>query len=221
MNNAKNTIGWCDYTINPIKGLCKGGCNYCYARKIYKRFKLDERIKLVLSVFDEIAKLKKQSRIFVCSTHDVMGPWIPDDWIEAIINRADMYPQHTFQFLTKYPARYSYFEFPENCWLGVTDTGGNTHPLDAFAEVIKPNIKFISFEPLLKPLVTNIPCDVDWIIIGALTGGGIGCGPDDLMIDEIVGEARNAKIPIYMKDNLKQHYWRELIREFPRGIVNA
>lgn len=26
MNNVKKTIGWCDFTVNPIKGLCKGGC---------------------------------------------------------------------------------------------------------------------------------------------------------------------------------------------------
>ncbi len=37
MNKTK--IPWCDYTINPVKGLCPMACEYCYARKMYKRFK--------------------------------------------------------------------------------------------------------------------------------------------------------------------------------------
>ena len=35
MNNTK--IEWCDYTWNPAWG-CKNLCNYCYARKIARRF---------------------------------------------------------------------------------------------------------------------------------------------------------------------------------------
>lgn len=35
MNKTK--IEWCDYTWNPVTG-CKHGCEYCYARRIAKRF---------------------------------------------------------------------------------------------------------------------------------------------------------------------------------------
>jgi len=32
-----NKIGWCDLTFNPVWG-CLNHCEYCYARKIAKRF---------------------------------------------------------------------------------------------------------------------------------------------------------------------------------------
>ena len=35
MNKTK--IEWCDYTWNPVTG-CKHECEYCYARRIAKRF---------------------------------------------------------------------------------------------------------------------------------------------------------------------------------------
>lgn len=35
MNNTR--IDWCDSTWNPVTG-CKGGCDYCYARRIANRF---------------------------------------------------------------------------------------------------------------------------------------------------------------------------------------
>jgi protein gp37 len=35
MNKSK--IEWCDYTFNPVSG-CLHGCEYCYARRIAKRF---------------------------------------------------------------------------------------------------------------------------------------------------------------------------------------
>lgn len=35
MNKTK--IDWCDSTWNPVTG-CLHGCEYCYARKIAKRF---------------------------------------------------------------------------------------------------------------------------------------------------------------------------------------
>lgn len=34
---AKHKIGWCDVTWNSVWG-CKNHCEYCYARKIAKRF---------------------------------------------------------------------------------------------------------------------------------------------------------------------------------------
>ena len=44
MNKTK--IPWCDYTANPVKGLCPMACSYCYARRLYKRFGWDETVRI-------------------------------------------------------------------------------------------------------------------------------------------------------------------------------
>lgn len=177
---------------------------------------MNPEIRFVPEEIDKAAKLKKPSRIFVCSTHDIMGNWIPDEWIKEIINRVKQYPQHTFQFLTKYPRRYDDWGFPVNCWLGVTDTGGSYFPSDTFADIIKPNIKFISFEPLLEPLKTYIYADTDWIIIGAMTGAGSKkYQPKIEWIEDIILKAKQYNLPIYMKSNLKKVWRGKLIQEFP------
>ncbi len=28
---GKTDIEWCNFSINPVKGLCPVGCSYCYA----------------------------------------------------------------------------------------------------------------------------------------------------------------------------------------------
>lgn len=38
--SGKTKIEWCDATWNPVTG-CRHGCEYCYARKIAKRFSYD------------------------------------------------------------------------------------------------------------------------------------------------------------------------------------
>lgn len=41
---SKTKIPWCDFTINPVKGLCPMACPSCYARRRYKRFKWIEEL---------------------------------------------------------------------------------------------------------------------------------------------------------------------------------
>ncbi len=202
MNKTK--IEWTDYTLNPVVG-CKHGCFYCYAKKMNDRFKwikewddpqwFPERLR-------EPYKLKKPSKIFVCSIADLFGDWIPIRWIEYVIEMAEENPQHTFQFLTKNPKRYSEFEFPQNCWLGITIDG--TEPL---VEQVKKreylltktdNFKFISFEPLLgKVSIVRIK-KVDLVIVGAMTGQG-AVVPEKEWIKSI--KHKN----IFYKNNIKKY----------------
>ena len=152
MNKTK--IEWTNYTWNPCVG-CKHGCSYCYAKRMNDRFKWIENWnepKFYPERLKEPYKVKKPSKIFVGSMCDLFGDWIDKDWIDRIILTARENPQHTFQFLTKNPKRYSKFEFPKNCWLGVTIDGTET-TLEKVMRIehlaTKDNFKFVSFEPLL------------------------------------------------------------------------
>src|SRR5664280_2871172 len=73
MNKSK--IDWCDYTWNPVTG-CLHGCEYCYARRMDKRFG-DGLFNPTFHQkrLDEPVKVKKSAKIFVGSVSDLFGNW--------------------------------------------------------------------------------------------------------------------------------------------------
>jgi len=123
-------------------------------------------------------------------------------------------PQHTFQILTKFPQNIDR-PMPDNVWLGVTITGNKPDDLLRANNLIeaKARIKFISYEPLLGKALQGIPY-LDWIIIGRLTGYGHKWDPKKEWIKDIISSYQT--IPIFLKDNLKEIWGKELIQEFPK-----
>jgi protein gp37 len=88
MNNVAKTIGWSDLSWNPITG-CLGGCSYCYARAMARRFGRTDEERAFLPTFHperlgEPARRKKPARIFVCSTSDLYGVGVDADWTLAV-----------------------------------------------------------------------------------------------------------------------------------------
>ena len=221
----KTRIDWADYSINPVKGICKNNCWYCYAIRMYKRFGWDPEIKFSKKTFKGIEKIKEPSRIFICSTNDLFGSWVEDRWIEFILSIAIVLPQHTFIFLTKFPGRYKDFDFPKNCWLGTTLTGGledilRVNSVLTFLQNKNiDNIKFISFEPCLETddgYEYNLFAMIDWLIIGGLTGyKNYNLAKIHSGLKRIIGIVKGYGVPIFIKDNLN---WPEKIREFPKII---
>lgn len=213
---VRNQDGSQGYTINPVKGLCKNNCWYCYAAKMYKRFGWDKHIRLDLNVFGDIQKLKKPSKIFVGSMHDIFGNWIPHHWISEVIDMVSRgeFQKHIFIFLTKFSKRYIEFQFPKNCWLGVTITGKENY--QSFRHGVfsgMDNIRFISYEPLLaEPEPITKYLSLDWIIIGGLTPKPVH---KKEWVQDIINQARELDIPVFIKDNC--HYEKEYLREFPKG----
>ncbi len=212
MNKTK--IEWCDYTINPIKGMCKNDCWYCYAKRMYERFGWDKKIRVDDKCLKDLDEIKKPSKIFVGSMHDLFGDWIEDKFISGLIFYLSHYPQHIFIFLTKYPKRYSEFTFPSNCWLGTTITG-EEKPIEQYRKTqalheIKKNLKFVSCEPLLGRV--QIQEWVDWVIVGGLTPKA---KHDVDWVNEIIIDCKKYdEIPIFLKDNLK---WHKEIKEYPEN----
>lgn len=217
----KTKIEWCDYTWNPVKGLCPQACWYCYARAMYKRFKWDEGLRISYVELDKPMP-KKPSRIFVGSTIDLFHPKIDPVWVRYILEKAELYPQHTFLFLTKNPARYAEFQFPDNCWLGVTVTKRYPDMEKMIWSQFKTtkNLRFISFEPLCGEVgipVSKGEAVVDWVIVGAMTGAKKKWyQPEKKWIQTIVNTCFELRISLFLKNNLKAVWGPEkLIQEFP------
>jgi len=238
-----NGIDWTNFTLNPISGCWGPGgtaknpkrCSYCYANAIAKRFNPGVPDPFIPKFhphrLDALKKIKDPSMIFMCSVSDMFGDWVPEEWILQILETVKMYPQHTFQFLTKNPKRYACFDFSANCWLG-TSAGGTNHNNDLWrikhyheAVVGKNNLRFLSWEPILtKYSKWNIGIEGwNWFIMGAMTGPGSGKhAPDPQWIKDAVEACRERGIPIFMKKSLKpkkdpDKYWKgPLIQEWPK-----
>ena len=188
---------------------------------MYDRFKWNPKIEFHPERLDKIAKLKKPSRIFVGSTHDLFGDWIPQEWIAEIIECLKPFRQHTFLFLTKNGRRYDEFIFCKNMLQGVTITGEIGGKNGLHNAYVPPRSSFVSFEPLLGNISDLFfPSLTSWIIIGAMSGHGRKYQPKPEWIVNLVERAEARNIPIYMKENLRDSWWpnRELIQEFPKGV---
>lgn len=211
---SQTKIDWADEVWNPVWG-CKRGCAFkCYAKGFHRRFakKLGitnpfKKPTWIESNFQR--KLpNKPKRIFVGSMSDI--EYWEKDWMQKVLNKIEGYPQHTFLFLTKHPISYIEYIFPKNCWLGVTIMK-DTPPLKYLPNY--SNLCFISYEPLLSFSTAYYSkysmFGFKWIIIGGLTPKSVH---KNFWIDEIIDNAKEQKIPVFLKDNL--HYPKN-IQEFP------
>jgi len=206
---TKTKIDWCDYTWNPVWG-CNNNCPYCYARKLAKRFGDPTFLPTWKQKNFDKPFPKKPSRIFVNSMSDMR--WWATRWMNDVINKIADHPWHTFLFLTKYPAIYSEYSFPHNCWLGTTITQQNEFIFDG---ACNQNLTFFSFEPLLEHII--ITPSIDWAIIGAETGNRQDkIIPKRSWVLSLINDCRRQHIPVFLKDSLREIWGEKLIQEFPQ-----
>lgn len=204
MNNVKNSIGWADYTWNPVTG-CKRGCSYCYARRIYERFNKTPFSDVVFhpARLLEPAKTKKPSTVFVGSMSDIEY-WNPLWLLKTLIICAQN-PQHTFMFLSKNPKSYNGFFWPANSMQGLTLTCEqdikNLVKL-TFSMSRQPRA-FLSIEPILGTLKgKNVLHIFEKVIVGAMTGPGATI-PKPEWIQSVIDNVPKEKI--FWKNNIRKY----------------
>ncbi|KKN73836.1 hypothetical protein LCGC14_0396380 [marine sediment metagenome] len=167
-------------------------------------------------------RLQEPKGIFVCDMSDLFGIGIPEEWTRQVLYAIEERPEHRFYLLTKQPQNLITFQFPDNCWVGVTVTNeGITYP-DMMEEAcrnlaqIKASVKYLSFEPLqssIYKLDLLTVWGINWVIIGGQSRPTVM--PKIGWVEEIELAARKASIPTFEKDNLKALLQRELIQEMP------
>jgi protein gp37 len=155
-------------------------------------------------------KIKNPQTVFVGSMCDLFGDWVPDEWIYNVFASCSEAPQHKYLFLTKNPKRYVQLHnagsLPkgENYWYGCTVTDEKSLKTGMSLLGLSPHgfNTFMSLEPLLGSV--NFGLMPDWVIIGAETGDRGGkVAPEIRWIADVVASAEKAKVPVFMKDNLK------------------
>lgn len=193
------------YTWNPVVGCSPAseGCDNCYAARIANRFKGTKafpdgfHVTLHPERLNEPYRLKRPSRIFVCSMSDIFHPDVPDEFIEHTFKVMRDLPQHTFFVLTKRPERmaetawaicsehhapndpYVSNWYAPNIWVGVSAEN------QEMADKHIPQLmglpvahRFVSVEPMIGPvdLESYLPIVVnrDWLGIGTLVQKRVG-----------------------------------------------
>lgn len=177
---SQNTgIQWTDATWNPIRGCSRvsEGCRNCYAEVVAARFsgpgqpyeglarrtsnggaRWTGKIMFVEKHLDDPLRWRKPSRIFVNSMSDLFHEDVTDEQLDRIFAVMDAARRHTFQVLTKRPARMlAYSELrrapASNVWLGVSVE--NQQAADERIPLLLETpaaVRFLSCEPLLGPI---------------------------------------------------------------------
>jgi len=165
-------IEWTDKTWNPIIGCSKlsAGCQNCYAVTMANRLSHNPSTpqyagltrsattwagttRLVESELTKPLKWKRGCRIFVGSMTDLFHDATRDEWIDRVFAVAALCPQHTFQILTKRPARMlEYFTKPHRPgqFLTVLDGG----------EIIDTPSASVRAHSAMCDLLPTVPGDV-------------------------------------------------------------
>jgi protein gp37 len=120
--SATTGIQWTDATWNPVVGCTQvsPGCAHCYAKALHdQRHKASLAGKMAAPQYRvpfEVVQLKpdrlrvplswrEPRRIFVNSVSDLFHDDVPDEYIDRVFAVMAMTPWHTYQILTKRPAR--------------------------------------------------------------------------------------------------------------------
>lgn len=198
--NPNTGIEWTEATWNPTTGCDRvsPGCDRCYALTLAARLKAmgsqryqkDGRSRTsgpgfgVTMHWDKVLEpvgWKKPRIVFVNSMSDLFHPQVSDEFIVAVFDAMRRSPQHTFQVLTKRPARMvsllsGSIDSPPNVWVGTSVENQEWSDARIPKLLATPaDVRFLSCEPLLGPidLTTYLGENlIHWVIVGGESGGG-------------------------------------------------
>jgi protein gp37 len=121
----KTHIEWTNATWNPITGcsIVSPGCTNCYAMRMAGTWLRHHPSRAGLTTMSKAGPVwngqvrlndewlaqplrwRRPRLIFVCAHGDLFHEDVPDEWIDRVFAVMARAPQHTFQVLTKRPAR--------------------------------------------------------------------------------------------------------------------
>jgi len=218
-NRTNDNIEWAWWSWNPVTG-CKHDCPYCYARDIAMRFsgtfepqfhpeRLEAPANTRPPTLPEGApevNVIGSTNVFVCSMADLFGEWVPQEWIDAVLDAVRRSPQWNYIFLTKNPERLATIDWPVNAWVGTTvDRQARVARAEAAFAKVNAEVKFVSCEPMLEPIRFASPDLFNWFIIGGQSKSTQcpASQPQWEWVEALFGQARAVNAMVYFKTNLE------------------
>lgn len=194
---AASDIEWTDVTWNPIAGcrVLSPGCTNCYAmrmagrlqamnmekyagttRKSGRRHVWTGRVNIDERAIDAPLSWHTPKRVFVNSMSDLFQDAVHPSVVRriwAVMARAHW---HSFQILTKRPDRMlevlsnGAFDALPNVWLGTSVENEDYLSRLDFLRRVPASVRFVSFEPLLGPIIEPDLAGIHWAIVGGESG---------------------------------------------------
>lgn len=192
-------IEWTEATWNPIAGcsMVSSGCTNCYAMRMAARLQamgVDKyqgttrrsgrravwtgKVNSDPKALQAPLRWRSPRRIFVNSMSDLFQEAVSEEVVLSVWDVMRQASWHTFQVLTKRPERMlsmlsaDRFDILPNVWLG---TSVESEAVSGRIEVLQETpaaVRFVSFEPLVGPIIGPDLTGVDWAIVGGESGPG-------------------------------------------------
>jgi len=194
---AASDIEWTEATWNPIAGctIVSPGCTNCYAMRMAARLQAMDmpkyagttrksggrhvwtgKVNIDNNALAAPLTWKKPKRIFVNSMSDLFQEKADEKFIRQVWRVMEHAHWHSFQILTKRPERVldvlsrADFSVLPNVWLGTSVESEDYLARIDMLRRVPACLRFISFEPLLGPIVGPDLTDIHWAIVGGESG---------------------------------------------------
>jgi protein gp37 len=217
-------IEWTEATWNPIAGctIVSPGCTNCYAQRIASRLQAmgqpkyhgttrksgrrhvwTGRVNIDYEALEAPLRWRRPLRIFVNSMSDLFHDGVDEIAISTIWQVMKKADWHTYQLLTKRPARMadviSRLDDPlDNVWLGTSvENASYVGRIDVLRSV-PARIRFVSFEPLIGPVGSVNLDGIHWVIVGGESGPGARA-IDREWVETIQTACRDQKVAFFFK----------------------
>lgn len=177
-------IEWTDATWNPVTGCTKvsPGCKNCYAEQLavrlramgIPRYRNGFAITLQADQLDLPLRWRKPKRIFVNSMSDLFHESVPEEFVRRTFDVMSAAHWHVFQVLTKRSQRLAALAprlpWPPNVWQGVSVESPRYVDRVEDLRQVPAAVRFLSVEPLLKPIPQLRLEGIHWVIVGGESG---------------------------------------------------
>jgi protein gp37 len=215
--SANSKIEWTDATWNPVRGCTKisPGCAHCYAETFAERFRGVPNhpyeqgfdLRLVPEKLAEPLSWAKSQMVFVNSMSDLFHNDVPDEYIVLVAQVMAEAKWHTYQVLTKrsdrlrdlLKSKLAFAAALPHIWWGVS-VENRKHGLPRVQHLreARPQMAFLSIEPLLEDLGDFDLSGIDWVIVGGESGAGARPMKPE-WVTRIRQQCSRAKVPFFFK----------------------
>lgn len=215
---GNSAIEWTEATWNPSTGCSKvsSGCKNCYAERLSNRLRAmgQEKYRNNFQYTEHEGEVDlplrwhKPRRIFVNSMSDLFHEESDYAFVKKCFDTMLKADWHTYQVLTKRPARMAEFSrlfetlhgfpLPSHIWMGTSVEDNRAVPRITELRAVRCSVRFISFEPLLEGIRRVRLRGIDWAIIGGESGPH--CRKmDPKWVDSLILQCRRDGVPVFFK----------------------